>query len=336
VYKDAEGTGIEAFRLLMPADWQFEGGVKWVLDNPSMPATCAFKVSNPKGAEEFEVFANQPFFWTDNEMVASMFPPGSRYFGNEVKEPRSALQALKTIVLPRFRGNVSNLEVASGQDLPELAKALGAGRQSQPGVSASADGAKVRVTYTRGGRELEEELYCVVEKLSFPLQTMYGWKTNTIWFVDYIFSFKAEKGKLDASSRTFQAVAYSVKVNPLWFSKYNQVIEYLAQRQIQQIQSVGQMSRILSQTSNEISDMMMESYNQRQQANDRIAENFSQYVRGVDEYSNPFEGKGVELPSGYGNAWVNNNGEYILTDDPNFNPGVGSNLHWERMDKKQP
>jgi hypothetical protein len=107
----------------------------------------------------------------------------------------------------------------------------------------------------------------------------------------------------------------------------------MAQRQIQQIRSVGEMSRILSQTSNEISDMMMETYNQRQEANDRIAENFSQYVRGVDQYQNPFEEKGVELPSGYNHAWVNNNGEYILTDDPNFNPGVGSNLHWQEMPK---
>jgi hypothetical protein len=39
----------------------------------------------------------------------------------------------------------------------------------------------------------------------------------------------------------------------------------------------------------------------------------------------------VELPSGYGHAWANNLGEYILTEDPNFDPNVQSNLHWEPM-----
>jgi hypothetical protein len=30
-------------------------------------------------------------------------------------------------------------------------------------------------------------------------------------------------------------------------------------------------------------------------------------------------------------AWANDLGEYVVTDNPNFNPNVGSNLHWEPM-----
>jgi hypothetical protein len=163
---------------------------------------------------------------------------------------------------------------------------------------------------------------------------MYGYVTNTIWFVDYIFSFKAEKGKLETNTKLFQTIAFSFKLNPLWFSKYNQVIEYLAQREIQQIRNIGQLSRIISQTHNEISDMMMESYNQRQIVTDRISENFSDYIRGVDRYYNPIEERPVELPSGYQNAWTNSLGEYIVSEDPNYNPNIGSNLNWQRMDKK--
>ncbi|MEW6215835.1 MAG: hypothetical protein AB1478_11655 [Nitrospirota bacterium] len=85
---------------------------------------------------------------------------------------------------------------------------------------------------------------------------------------------------------------------------------------------------------NEISDMMMQSYYQRQAVNDRIADNFSQYIRGVDEYYNPIEQKPVELPSGYQNAWANSLGEYILSDNHNFNPNIGSNLNWQRMERK--
>jgi hypothetical protein len=42
----------------------------------------------------------------------------------------------------------------------------------------------------------------------------------------------------------------------------------------------------------------------------------------------------VELPSGYNHAWSNNNGEYIVSDNPNFNPNVGSNLDWQPLEHK--
>lgn len=37
-YVDRQGTGIEAFSFLMPSDWEFEGGIHWILDNPAQDA----------------------------------------------------------------------------------------------------------------------------------------------------------------------------------------------------------------------------------------------------------------------------------------------------------
>jgi len=333
-YVDRQGTGMEAFRMLIPSEWQFEGGIKWVLDNPGMPASAGFRVWNPKGTEEFEVFPTQPFFWTNNQMTLSMFPIGSRYFGNEVAPLARPVEALKQIVLPRFRQNVSDLRIVKEQSLPDLAKAVGAGTQSQPGVSVSADGGKIRIEYNQKGNTIEEEIYTVVQSMAFPIQTMAGVVTNINWYVDHIFSFKAEKGKLDVHSKTFQAIAYSFELSPKWFAKYNQVVEYLIQKQIQQIHSVGQLSRIISQTSNEISEMSMKSFYERQAVNDKIADSFSQYIRGVDKYYNPIEEKNVELPAGYDNVWTNSLGEYVLSESPSFNPNIGSNLNWQKIEQR--
>ena len=63
---DEQGTRTEAFNLLVPSDWQYEGGVQWLLDNPTMPAISHFRIWNPKGTEQFEVFPSQAFFWSDN------------------------------------------------------------------------------------------------------------------------------------------------------------------------------------------------------------------------------------------------------------------------------
>ncbi len=106
------------------------------------------------------------------------------------------------------------------------------------------------------------------------------------------------------------------------------------QAQMRQIRSIGELSRYISRTSNEISDSMMRSYNERQKVYDGIGENFSEYVRGTEHYDNPFEGSDVELPGGYDHVWTNALGEYILTDSPAYNPNQEHSGSWQELQRK--
>jgi hypothetical protein len=334
-YIDQQGTGIEAFSFLMPSDWQFEGGMTWLLDNPMMPSVSAFRVFNPKGREEFEVFPNHSFYWTTSLQQLSLFPPGSRYFGSVVKQPITAQKALRDIILPEQRRGSQGLTVLKDENVPELPLALGAGKQAQGFGSSGATGAKLRIRYNKNGVPMDEEFYAVVETITFPIQSMYGTVYNTLWYIDYTFSFKAEAGKLENSAQIFQVITSSIKLNPRWYAKYSNVIEYLAQQQITHIRNIGEFSRMLAQTSDQIREEKMEQFKANGEVYDRVAQKFSDNTLGIDRYFDPHEAKEVELPSGYDHAWCNNNGEYILTDNPNFNPNVGSNLHWEPMNKNQ-
>jgi hypothetical protein len=333
-YIDQQGTGLEAFSFLMPSDWKFEGGMRWILDNPAMPSVTAFRVYNPKGKEEFEVFPNHCFFWTNNPQLLGMFPVGSKYFGSIVLQPVTARDALKRIILNEERGKVQNMVILKDEDLPELPKALGAGQQGMPNIGPGPSGAKLRISYIAGGIPMEEEFYAVTEAITFPVQSMMGTFYNTIWYVDYIFSFKAEKGKLESHTNVFQTITSSFKLNPQWYAKYSHVIEYMAQQQIRQIQSVGEFSRMLSRMSDQLSSEQLQQFESRGEVYDKVSEKFSDNTLGIDRYFDPHEGKQVELPSGYNHAWSNNNGEYIMTDNPNFNPNEGSNLHWEPLEHK--
>ncbi len=116
-YVDQQGTGLEAFSFLMPADWEFEGGIQWILDNPVMPAVSAFKVINPDGKEQFEVFPNHCYFWTNNPQQLILSPPGSRYFGSIVKKPLTAQEALQYIILPENRSGYPELTIIKNEDL---------------------------------------------------------------------------------------------------------------------------------------------------------------------------------------------------------------------------
>jgi hypothetical protein len=328
---DRAGTGGEAFRMLVPAGWTFAAGITWVLDNPGMPATAWLRTMHPSAPEALEVFPNQSFFWTDNPMNQQMFPPGSKYFGAEVRAPLGPVQALKSVVLRRYRGSVRNLAIVNEEHLPDLAASLGVS-SGQPGMSA--DGGKVRARYQEKGTTIEEEFYALVESFKIPIHSMFGKFTNNLWTVSYIFSVKAPQGKLDSLGVLFRTMGASIRVNPQWMNTYVQVVNFLIQNQMQRIRSAGELSRIISQTHREISDDMMRSWEERQGVYDRLSERFSQNIRSVDEYYDPVSEKSVELPAGYRNAWVNGLGEYVIAEQEDFNPNIGSNQNWQRMERR--
>jgi len=328
---DTEGIGTKAFTMLIPSDWQSEGSITWILDNPAMPVGGEFRTWNPNGAEEFHLFPNRAFFSSDNPMSQPLFPPGSRYFGALVHSPLGPIDALKEIALPKFRGDTENLKVVSEQELPELGRSFETGTDPTTGVTTSAEGGKIRVEYTLNGVKMEDELYCIIQTQDIPVQTLYGTTRNINWYMTYIESFRAEKGKLDLQSKTFQTISYFARTDVNWLNKYNQVVNYLIQRQIQQIQNLGQLSSIVSETSNDISDASFEAWQQDQNIKDRMADDFSNSILGIQSYNNPIDGSTVELPSGYSNAWTNSLGDYIMSDSPSYNPNIESNLNWQQM-----
>ena len=66
---------------------------------------------------------------------------------------------------------------------------------------------------------------------------------------------------------------------------------------------------------------------------DRAAQQFSQAIRGMETYVNPTTGANVELTGGYDNAWVNNRGEYLVSDSPGFNAAVALRENWTQLKK---
>lgn len=327
-HMDREGTGLELFRMLVPVGWQFRGGCRWLLDNPGMPAVVACQLWNPQGAEAFEILPNMNLTWNNNPMTRMMHPVGSRYFGAEVRPPMGIQDAMRTLVLPRYRSQVQNLQVLSHELLPDFPKLA----KSEAAVSGgSAEGGKVRIRYTWQGMQFDEEIYGMVEIFRAPLATMFSAGEIIIWFVDALFSFRAAAGRLDASADLFSVMIRSFQLNPQWYAAFKSVAQYLAQMQIQRIHHIGQIGQILAQTGREMREQNLRDWYGRQEVYDRLSTDWSRTIRGVDGFFDPHRQEVVELPSGYGHAWANNLGEYILTEDPSFNPNVHSSLHWEPM-----
>ena len=330
VCSDPQGTGLDVFRMLIPAGWSTQGGCHWMLDNPGMPAVIAFQAWNPHGAEGFEILPNLNLIW--NPMATMMQPPGSHYFGAEVQPPVGIREAFRSYVIPRYRSQATDLQLIAEEPLPELPRLV---KSEAPLVGGSAEGGKVRICYTWQATRFEEEIYGVVEVFRAPIASMFGPVEIFIWFIDYLFSFRAAVGKLDATADLFSVMITSFQSNPHWYAAFKTITQSLAQQQIQHIRSIGEIGRTLALSGSQMREQNLQDWYSRQETYDRLATDWSRAIRDVDAFVDPHRQEVVELPSGYGHAWANNLGEYIITEDPNYNPNLSSNLHWEPMQPQQ-
>lgn len=320
--------GGEAFSFLCPADWKMEGGMVW-REHPAMPATVHLRVFHPNGLEQLESFPTLGFNWGGLLTPEMGFPVGANYMGNEVRPPvNTAMQYLKDIVVPRYRGNVGARLVAE-QELPELAQTIAQQLDQAAVGQVQVHAGKIRLAYAMRSQPVEEDLYCVLQTMFLPAAGNMYIQTG-----ERVYGLRAAQGTLDQSTRMMQTMITSVRVNPQWYNQYQQVCQALLNMQMQRIRTAGQISRIISQTNREISDMMHESWQRRQASEDRIAPKWSQAFRGVETYHNPVDQRPVELPSGYQHAWVSGNGEIVVTDSPNFNPNTEWGGNWQPMQRQ--
>ena len=99
----------------------------------------------------------------------------------------------------------------------------------------------------------------------------------------------------------------------------------------QAINAAGQLSKQIASASDSISRSTREAWRNQQDAYDRVYGELSEQIRGVESYTNPFEGRTVELPNDYRYAWVSSSGEYALSNSAGFDPNVGSNAEWRLL-----
>jgi hypothetical protein len=174
---------------------------------------------------------------------------------------------------------------------------------------------------------MEEDVYCVLSYTSAPaVQSVY-------WSPEQLYSIRAERGQLDQKTKLMQAIVSSTRINLQWYNAYLQVWEMWKANVMQSIQNAGHLSRYIAGINNQITATNREAWEQQQASYDRISRRFSEYTRGVDTYHNPVTNQPIQLPGGYGRAWTNSLGEYIVSDSSSYNPNIGSSTNWQPLQR---
>jgi hypothetical protein len=330
VVRDSEGTGAEAYRLLVPSGWEFRGAVQWHIENPMVPVTASFQAYNPKGLEALELLPTLPFYVSaEARRYRGM---QHRYAGNIIRPLAPASEVLQDTVLPTYRGGVQGLRIAKLEDVTE---ALRSGRSGTPYEEARLDSAcKARVQYQLGRYAIEEELTCGIESTSFAT---YAWGMpvqHTYWQANYLLGARAAVGQLDRLSDLYAAMVRSIRLNWQWMGFVRQLVVQMIQGRIQHIRAIGQIGAEYARMGAQMRAENYDLYQRRGSAYDRVADLASQTIRDVNVYLDPGMGLEVELPTAYGHAWGDGQGGYVMTDDPNFNPNLYSNASWTELEQK--
>ncbi len=309
---DTEGTGMVASTYLLPTDWTVQDKLYWEYRDPTVPIRFQSLMQNGDGSMRIQIYPDVRASWSTG-------PAGT----NGYRPPSDIITGMKDLIKAERKGkNISyvNQKILSDADNHNPS----ARQKSQSGV--------INVEYDDNGQTYEEEFYGRLDISDIVSPTVYGNSEAIIWGASGLVSFRAPKGKLEEARKIAQTVSSSARLTKPFYNKLAQVMQLLSDQTYAQIYQAGQISRIISQTNDQMIANIDASYRQSQQSADRTNAQFSDYIRGVDHYTDA--GSDVQLPSGYDNAWVNDRGEYILTNSTGYDPGQNYDGNWKQLQRQ--
>ena len=326
--------------MLIPTDWQSQGGTTWNIKDKCNGIQTNLRTSGPDG-RGVEVFPAFNWVWADDPKPLQATAAQTARIGSrpcDVMPPMSAGDFLRRN-LNRYRPNA---KLAGLEPAPKLMDMLQqrarqneqAGAQYNLKQSIRPDVIKGRVRYSLNGQAIEEWIIAatiVTGTLgpSYNARNMQMGQSYTYQCAAYVTGERAPEGQLDSSEKFFELVAGTYRPDPQWQAKVS--AHALAMQQIH-LKGVRDRAAIVSKNAEDIRNIQRQSYENTQQAEDHRSEQWAQTMRGVETYRNPSTGETVELSNLYGHAWVNNRGEYLLSDQGSLDPSVTFKEDWKPLE----
>ena len=318
--KDPAINDIEAVSFLIPAGWKTDGGIQWFHDY-SVLANLLMRITDPATGAQIEFLPIQNFTHLSNPVVPMQ--QGQNYMGSIVWQPiEDVPRMVQTFYAPQVLHHLQQAQPTRVENLDKLANEI----MRNTGGQSKAVAQRVRYEFESNGQPWEEDVYL---SLVYTPNQM-----GVFWSVNSAYSLRAPKGQLDRMTPLMATVVNTAQISKEWFSGYMYVRQLFDNRMNQGIRDAKALSDTITRNNAEISQMFSDAYRQRQESQDRINQSVSEYIRGVDTYKNAFDDRPVQLPAGYNDAWVNQRGEFILSNNGGFDPNVGDTNEWRRMNRR--
>ena len=345
---------IPALHLLIPVEWKFEGGANYgvKIGCKADMVRLWFRAESPDGKFAIELFPGRTWQWSDDPNAVRMMQMSNQQtaqFGGkgcDIARPMRAGEFLQNVGLPLLRTTAARRDARAGgvEPIPEVAQMVEQQIRQYQQQAAQAglrmnimgDVGRMRIGYEMNGRPVEEWITALTYASGTAGPTynvMTGGMGQTMYWTcgaELLFGLRAPQGELSAKDKFFMMVLSTVKLDPQWQGRVNQVMGNIAAGETK---GAMDRSRIIAQNGRDISSIINQTYENSSKSHDRAMEGWSQYMRGVETFRNPSTGDTVELSNNYGNAWAGPNGQYILSDQSSFDPNTLSMGNWTRMEQ---
>jgi hypothetical protein len=311
-----------AARVLLPLGWRSEGGVRWAQTAQCQdPATFAWQGVSPDGISRVELFPTEGW-QASNSGIRQECQQGT------MRDMKAYLTAYITRRFPgaqpgEYRQRMDFLDAQKEYLQARIAMVNNAGL----GMRAWADAGELLYTATENGVEfsgLVAASAMFYESQSMnpmggpPLRALTAGTNAT-------FGARAPKGQLDV--KMVEAIRKSIKVDPSWAAQLFKVQSGVNDIQVQGVRERAAIivagGAALTASTIAANNAATQGYAERSASSDRMQRERIEAIRGVETYDDPLAGGTVQLDNTYSNAWrVTTSDSYILTNDPNFNPGA--------------
>lgn len=294
--------GIAMAQLQVPARWNVKtnSGGAWHVDEPTL------KVKD----------VNLQSFIAPNSQMAQLYQQN----GGKVRQPVAPEQVLQQDIAPQLRSQ--GYELVSSSDAPEVARATQPGMDGLYSIGQRRNTCKANISTWRKG---DQRMALLMHWSMTESPDLTNWNYYFTRLDAPAARFEQEKGALLASMA-------SLRYNPQYFAAYAQSEQQKAGQSWavhnQRMQTNQAAFNTQQQTHREtwgaINDASMGAYQDRMNSMDRMQNATINGIRGEQDALNPYTGEQGKIQSGYDQYWMNSDGQYIGTNDPNYDPNVNS------------
>lgn len=322
----ANGTAMTA---LIPAGWRTQGGVIRSAGPCDEPFAVEWTASSADGASTLSVFPTE--VWAASNTGATGNCPLANYTSAQAYLTARAERLYPDARIIEFRERADFAAPATAQVERNLQMARNAGIQFQ----GKAEGGELHFAFSQNGVDMRGVMAVTAVFYLSELPNAMGGPPLSSMSAGTVGTFAATAPANAFDQELVEASRRSITPTAEWlqqlFALKNQLGEIAVQGTRERAAIIVAGGAAATRANIESFQRMSGADGSRaasgesfpgDASGDRNQRRSIEAIRGVDTYHDPVSGSNVQLDHTYGNAWrVNNQDAYILTKDPNFNPG---------------
>lgn len=325
--------------LLIPSTWTLKSNVAF--NTQSGCIADSFSVSwEAKSADGSIAFQGAPdLSWQyadDPAALHNLTDPGRRQINAQgkpcsVRKPMKAEDYFRQQVLTFFPHDSTVVAVEPFPELNQIArKQLGLSSDGAGnGDGTRTEAIRAHVAFQKDGKALEDWVALVVVTRTYRQGRGAFYDCHAI----DVMALQAPKGQLEANDKLFKVMISSLRPEAKWQAFSN---KWLAWRYQVEAKKEAQIDAIIANFQNQVAQTLSEVTANQQRGSLNAAYGADQNIRGVQTFRDPRTGSTMELSNLYDHAWLNGSNEYIMSDNPNFDPNGQLSGDWNQLQAVQP